>query len=448
MSTVAIQRPRLALFISDGSGDYRRERLRREGADPEHAAPPEQPLVMPSIAEASQFPQLTSEQQLEIQTRTKCLADFIEQHSPLLEGEKVESDFFSYLTASHGSLPVGTAVLRRKTNQAELLYFVQNVGVTPSGDLVTQSASLAPTEDVVVARPPEVRLRGKPSFVAKLGKTLASSLASKLGGFIGDLIWNAIFPEKSQEEYFQELYDDIVRRFKTEAANQIKGTLSTILDGIANEYRPRKVKAEKAGLLNDRKTRKDLFTLLQKYDAAFYGTAGMLGTMMQPEYAIPGYSNFLFGAGLRLFVFQQMAAVDPQNANNDGTWKSPNESSYATTVSNSAQQFIRYAQETWPKVQNDRTQHIKVIRYSRSKIVARDKIDIPYIKVVDGDRVIDDHQVRGEIRKDGGSADVDATNSYAESYKQGVLRDLADDFGQPTEIIANWKTLVTTPVPM
>lgn len=48
-------------------------------------------------------------------------------------GENIESDFFSYLKAPWQDVPAFTAVLKRKTNMAEIVYFFDTVRVGEDG---------------------------------------------------------------------------------------------------------------------------------------------------------------------------------------------------------------------------------------------------------------------------------------------------------------------------
>jgi hypothetical protein len=450
MLTVANIRPQVILLIGRAeNADYRREKIRQAflAANPGIMPSEEQisgllePIKKVPLATAGDHPKLNDERLSEVDRRSRCLLDFLKEHSPLLYGEHVEDDFFSYLTAPFNGLPAGTALLKRTTNKAELFYLVENIGVTAKGDLELQNV------EAVDGRPPKApRARaasGKESAATKLAKNLGGKLAGMVFGFAKDFVWDQLFPE-SVPDYFDEVYREIAARtgqsIREETAKQVGGALKNIQQKLREEYAPRKKNAD----LKAEKDRKDLFKMLHGYDQAFLsGPGGMLGSLQHPDYAIGGFGVFLLGATLQLGLYCEMATVDPVPDKNN-KWKTPAESSYGKpgdgTAALAAQNFIAYAKATWPKVQKAREDVITLREYSVSTKVSHVSASTKYyIEYKDGQDVIQHTQIF--YRKDG-SNDGDAVKQNYRNYKENKIQELTAQLSYPVSIYTDWEKLV------
>jgi hypothetical protein len=452
MNAVAMREPEIVLLIARSTEEYRYEkacrmvRVANDGAESDRAEPDDGQLsrIIPpvsgiSIATAAQLPALTDQQKIEVKRLSQCLLEKVDQMSPLLDGEKVEEDFFSYLTAPFDCFSASTVLLRRKTNLAELYYIVQNVGVTPQGNLVLQGSALP--------APPTMILRGDSgSFAAKMGKSLAGGLASSIGGAIGGLFWDALFPP-GVPGYFDEVYKEISKRLRQDAAIHIKGALGNIQNAISAEYRPRKATAD----LSQEDTRKDLFGLLQKYDTAFLsGADGMMGTLTDPAYAEEAFPIFLLGAGLQLALYQEMAVVDPLRKA-DKTWPSPLESSYGRpktgTTALAAARLAGHARETWQNMTGKRAAAITIEEYTYTPFngISYGK---PYRKIMrsDGRDVLEDQSLTYKKKEDNDKLRA-AVRSRHYEYFNNTMAKYANQYQNPAEsIYPEWEKLIDRPI--
>src|SRR5262245_47717113 len=121
-------------------------------------------------------------QEADVQARKRCALATAMREWPLVAGETVEEDVFTWLQEPFGGLPARTAAMRRRTNMAELYFLFDNVLV--DGGSVAFTAPDPP--------PQAAHLLGaeKESLVAAMGNGLATGLASAIGGRIGALIFD------------------------------------------------------------------------------------------------------------------------------------------------------------------------------------------------------------------------------------------------------------------
>jgi hypothetical protein len=445
MNAVATRKPNIVLLIGGGTEEYRREKAGRmflaanDGAEPsaEQLTGISQPVSGISIATAAQLPSLADEQKTEVHLRSQCLLENVDRMSQLLAGEKVEEDFFSYLTEPFDCLSASTVVLRRRTNLAELYYIVENVGITPQGELVLQGSALP--------APSRMMLRGElGSFAAKMGKSLASGLVSSIGGAIAGLIWDQLFPP-GVPDYFNQVYEEISRRLRADVAVHIKGALGNVQNAISSEYRPRRAGAD----LSLAKTRQDLFAMLQKYDSAFLsGSDGMMGTLMDQTYAEEAFPMFLLGAGLQLALYQEMAVVDPvPDAHNK--WLSPLESSYGRpktgTTAVTATRLAAHARQTWTKMMEKRAAAFQIREYTyTSSGMYGGSISQTYIQYSDG-HVVEEVTLNCKKEDDDNKLRAGLRGRF-EAYKNNTMAKFVDQYQHPESIYPEWEKLIDRPI--
>ncbi|HEV2799635.1 MAG TPA: hypothetical protein VGW12_04015 [Pyrinomonadaceae bacterium] len=292
------------------------------------------------VAQPEEIYAITPEQEAEIKARERCALAELMRESPLLEGETVEEDFFTFLREPHGVVPANTAVLRRKTNMAELYYLFDNVRVE-NGDL--QFA-----EPPVGLPLPRTAMRlgaGPESYAVTLAKSLGTGLVSGIGGKIGGLIFEAVFPP-GVPNYFDEVYAEIKNIVKEEVTansiEQINGRINGTAAWAKNTYKPRKESGA---------SRKELSRMVTDYVNNLYREA--VYTLMEPRHAKPGLTVFLVAAGTHLALMQEQALVDPEQSD-------PNKSSYALSVKLSAQEYYNHAVKTFDEIMKTRLEKIKL----------------------------------------------------------------------------------------
>ncbi len=447
MEKIAMRRPNILLLFGQGAEAYRREKARgmflsgNNGVEPsaEQLTSISQPVSGLSIATPAQFPSVTDEQMAEVNLRSRCLLEHVERMSPLLEGERIEEDFFSYLTEPFESLPASTVLLRRRTNLGELYYLVENVGITPHGELVPQGSAL-PAPRVVMF---DITLG---SAAAWLGEKVASGLVSAIGGAIFSAIWDQMFPP-GVPDYFDQVYEEISRRLRADVAVHIKGALGNIQNAISSEYRPRRAGAD----LSLPRIRQDLFNMLQKYDNTFLsGSDGMMGTLMDPTYAEEAFPVFLLGGGLQLALYQEMANVDPV-LNSQDQWPSPLESSYGRpqtgTTAITAKRLAAHARQTWTKMMQKREEAIKLneLSYAGGSGGSGVAVALHTIEYSDGGRTIE--YVRLEYKDENKNNQLKAAVcSRFEAYKAQKKAAFVEEYNHPESVCGEWEKLIDRPI--
>jgi hypothetical protein len=383
------------------------------------------------IAQPEDIYELTAEQAAEVEARKRCVLADLLRESPLLEGEKVEEDFFTFLREPHGVVPANTPVLRRTTNMAELYYLFDDVRVE-NGDLqfVTPRAALP-------APRAAMRLGANASSLAvTVAKGLGSGLVSGIGGKIGGLIFEAIFPP-GVPSYFDEVYGEIKNIVKEEVTansiEQINGRINGTVAWAKNTYKPRK----EAGV-----SRKELSGMVSDYVNNLYREA--VYTLMEPRHSKPGLPVFLVAAGTHLALMQEQALVDPEQSD-------PNRSSYALSVKLSAQEYHNHAVKTFDEIMKTRLEKIKLwpdpllppsCDYSSScnpkqRYQWRDEYDNAYGRHFEEYKDKDKNYHSGEQE-----AEADR-----QSRISSVRNSLSEKLGSPRTTAEGWLRLKDRPIP-
>ena len=181
--------------------------------------------------------------------------------------------------------------------------------------------------------------------VGQLAGGLGKGIAGKIGGEIGSMVIDAIFPPKSMQSYFDELYERIAKLVHEEIVeneiSKINGILNGTQDFIRSTYLPRKEK---------RAPKQELLDMLKPWENDLYKINNIL---LESNFRQAGLSVFLVGAATHLSLFQEMALVDPLA-------KRPRDSSYATTLSKKKGEYIDSAQQTWKDVREAREALVKL----------------------------------------------------------------------------------------
>jgi hypothetical protein len=235
------------------------------------------------------------------------------------------------------------------------------IGVTASGNRITLSLTdvkkkTGIQDNAILLRaltpvlngpsaPRSGKLLGEELSVGSLVSGLANGLAGHIGGFLAGAIIDAIFPQKSLQSYFDDLYDRLKILVHEEiVTNQIQ-IINAKIDGteafIRNEYLPRKKQIGQRS--------QDLLDLLQPFVADFFSNVTF--TLQTGNNRKPGFGVFLLGALLHLLLIQEEALVDP-------TVSDPRKSSFAETVKRQAQEYHDRARDTWKDVAQARRDQV------------------------------------------------------------------------------------------
>ena len=90
-------------------------------------------VVVADVVPADALPKVTPEQMKQIATLRARAEQEIAAAAPLVQGEKIEEDLFSFLESPLGEHPRGTCVLHRRTNMAETCFVFPDVRILDSG---------------------------------------------------------------------------------------------------------------------------------------------------------------------------------------------------------------------------------------------------------------------------------------------------------------------------
>lgn len=399
--------------------------------------------------------------------RISCALISIEKETPLLDGELIEQDLFSFLTASFLGCPERTAVLWRKTNYGELLYLFEGLTVALSGQLLYQKPALSRSglpsmRGNAVAM--TVTAGGAVKFIAG---GIASGMLSAVGGAIAGGILDNLFPP-GVPDYFGEVYAQLKLIVSAEieqgTIDGINGSINNLVLALKTEYTPAKSKMD----LKKLEDRQHLYGLLQGYARTFLtGPGGMLGTLMSDKYAQQGFSVFLIGAGLHLSLYQEMANVDPTQLS-PGVFPTPLESSYGLpktgTVASTAQVYSKFVVDTWPKIQLDRQAKIKpgeksITTYretppgcapawdTHNYVYFSDDVNLGALRLPNNGDFVIEYEI-SDKNKDGsykGPEHVKVNQDY-QTYCAQKAAELINTLNNPGVIAQNWQKLAETPI--
>lgn len=408
-----------------------------------------------------------------IEERKKCALREIDGTFPLLPGESVTEDLFTYLAEPWEQSPAGTVVLRRQTNRATLLFLIANARFDPDS-WVLELTQPAPLVDIVVhaeaAKP--VRLMADTpiakSIAADLAKKLAEQMAKEaitgpigqlaggviaggLAGAIVNGVFSLLFPDKGDsvfDLYFKGLEKIVCYELSQSVIDQVSGTLTSLKNELENVYGPARLSHD----LRDKEDRNFLFNQLRQYESTFFiGAGGMLGTLQQKNYRLVGFPVFLLGAGLHLAILQEMANVDPSNKAPDFD---PLQSSYGMPKTGSVARFAKlyadFAEATWPLIVADRKSHITY--QTRVQPVFRHSVHFGYYV----DDLINDDR-RGEIKFEQEN-DKNLNYHYTpghgpddvkkgmENYIAARMKELGDGIQEREGIMSSWRMLIDAPL--
>lgn len=379
------------------------------------------PIALPQA-----FYEITAEQEAQIEARKRCALANLLRESPLLKGETVQEDLFTFLQQPFETLPVNTTVLRRTTNLAELFYLFDDVQVV-AGDLLFIEPEPVPHTTAVTPS----RAALKASFNASsIAKGLAGGLVSGIGGKIGGLIFEAIFPP-GVPDYFDEVYKEIGKIVKSEITqntiDQINGRINGVVAWMKNTYKPRK----ESGASRD-----ELSGMISRQVELLYTEAAY--TLMENRYAKSGISVFMVASGVHLALMQEQALVDPRQPD-------PGKSSYAISVKLNAQTYADHLGKTFDALVNDR----------------KNLVDIAYDPLVfDNPPPKDRYRFHDKLTNTWGNIheqymDKDKKNHTGQeeaeadrqNYLPGVINKLTTDLGDPRNTANQWLKLTTKPIP-
>lgn len=301
---------------------------------------------IPKIASEDDFFEIDKKQKTLIEVSKRCAIQELVNKAPLIEGEVVEEDFFSFLTEEFLDFPVNTAVLKRKTNKSEMLYLFRLANV--SGGNISHSNPEISEPSQFLAKGFSGTITKKLvskmlSFAAKEG---ASAILSKLGTVVINMVLKELFGDDEQK-MLDEIKKVIKQEIEGNEVSKIEGKIDGTIQFLTVEYKHMKEKAD----LNNIEKRKELLENLKQYSHAFY--QDVIGVLKQPKYASRGIKTFAIGSAIHLLITQEMAMIDPDEMN-------PNNSGYLLTLRDNAEIYRSHMQTSFDKIIRDRNAKMKI----------------------------------------------------------------------------------------
>jgi hypothetical protein len=378
-----------------------------------------------SIAEEKDFPLLKPEQNSAIEARKRCALKDIEKKYPLLSGEVVQADFFTFLKSPYNELPINTPVLKRVTNMAETYYLFEGLKIVDG--TIEISYTTKPTYTTFEAAPIK-------SVTVEIAKNLAGGLVSGIGDKIGALIFDAIFPP-GVPSYFDEVYREIRKIVKEEVVSNtidiINGRINGTQQWVATVYTPRKNQDPPI-------PREELFDMLKHYVDLLFTEA--VGILLERGYDKPGFSVFLVAAGMHLALLQEQALVDPHQ--ND-----PTKSSFAESVKLTAKRYADHIADIYPQITDDRKNAVEIQHGQHCSYIAHDVVCTDYYRFHDNLNKKNGKEWPKDKDHPGSAARNEAEKDR-ENYYKIILGELSQNLGDPGAIEDQWRQLVDKPIPV
>lgn len=376
-------------------------------------------LQPPAIAAKEAFYPVDKQQLLKVEIASRCAIQDLVEMEPLIEGETIEEDFFSYLTEPFGDVPANTGVLRRTTNMARVLYTFELVRID-QGNLV----HIAPPAPQVPDAPPQVlrlsfNITGKviKGLLKKAGAKAAETALSKVGAIVLSLVMKELGMENDTEKMLSEIRKIIKEEIEGNEITKIEGMINGTIQFLTVEYKNQKARAD----LSKTETRKALLADLKSYSNRFY--TDVIGTLKQEKYTLRGMKTFLTAAPIHLLITQEMALVDPD-------YMDPNQSGYLQTLRDNASIYRSHVKNAYEKAMNDRN-NMEV--YSKFFVDTMGNSSVRKTTWWWIDHVTDERGGQFMDSKDPKrSAQQNAYDSL-ERHRTEVLRKRREDLGNPQE---------------
>lgn len=372
--------------------------------------------LTPQLAEVANWPRLSAAQRKEVQRRIACGASMADRFLPLVEGEVIEEDLFSYLTDDWEHAPKGTPVLRRTTSQALIYCFFEEMEVTPGK---AKPLRPVPTEDADWAdraldheETPEVDAE-------ETALKIASALCEERAAFAVEQVMGGAVPD-----YFGQAYGEIrgivAEEMNAHLVREITDEFSGAQLWNNNHYLPlaQAVPPPPKQVLADEMN----FTV-----RAFYG---YLAKLMDAQVAQICLGEFMIGASMHLSFIQEVCKVT--GAPN---WKQE--------LSLDAAQWATHAELTWEAVRDARAAKIEV--QADGECVPVDGATKCAYYYTTYDCLAQTWGGKFYYRAsddDSGRAAKARAEAEAASRRLAAVENLRATLGKPEETIAKWRGLI------
>lgn len=358
----------------------------------------------------------------EINACCACALRNLEERSPLVLGETVISDVFTYLEKQWHDLPAGTAVLHRKTTLADLCYYYPEYRVSKDG------LSFHPPHDE------ESALSDTKWTIGGVISMLGEGLIGGIGGEVAGLLFGAIFPP-GVPTYFEKVYAQIskivAQAVQQNFIHQINGHLNGVKDLMVKKYAPRKESGA---------SKEELLKILDQPDHDYY--VECIGPLKSEQFAKAGFSVFLVGASSHLLLIQEQILVDPNVS-------TPEQSSFVKTLKLNAKDYADFAAKTWKEISDQRKKYIRIFKTSEGYHYDYCDASVFYgyswEDTLTGERgkFYMAYQDKNKKAHSGKEEATKACNAHIAEVMAGLSKSLGD----PDGTIKKWRHLIDQPLP-
>ncbi|WP_049723072.1 hypothetical protein [Gilvimarinus polysaccharolyticus] len=331
---------------------------------------PMQDDQLPKLASRDQFFELDERAHRIIELSKHCALADLHSSAPLIPGETIESDVFSYLSQAYEDVPEGTGALVRTTNYAITIHLFEGTLITDEGlvnnMVVDEIASL-----------PSPRLTGGESLVAKILLKILSSAASSAGSKVGASIFKAVSEAlfgPDSEDLAKTIANVMKKEITENTVTEFAGRLDGIISYLTIDYLNRKAKSD----LSDMEDRKALYTILEQYSQSLYAVIGVLS---QERFERVGLQSYMLATSMHILLYQEAAMVDYKT-------KNPNESDKFFTMQSRASIFRNHVDRVFHDIVTDRLAKITLERISTSVTVDMKRIDRKWVVYQDSEEGI------------------------------------------------------------
>lgn len=365
------------------------------------------------VATEKAFYEISERQEAIIEASKRCALDSISRNSPLVSGEEIISDFFSFLLEDFEGIHKNTGVLVRVTNKAEIVYFFDNVFIE-DGEVIHIDI---PSPKM----PEEIMLRAaSSSFITKLLKSALSSAASSVGSKLGTMILNLVLKEVfgiegDNEKLIKEIRNVVKEEVQANEIDKITAKINGLVGFMTVEY----FNLRNASDLSKVEDRRELSNKIYGFIPSF--KSEVIELLMLPSFASKTLVTFQTAATLHLLVIQEQALVDPK-------FLDPNKSSYKTTFLTKVNDYYSHIDDIYNKIIDNRIDQMKVFQDSFVDCMGNQCVHKNGYKW--SDEATGFVSGRYYDTKNGDSAATKASRAM-EAHKNKVITQLRKDLGNP-----------------
>lgn len=311
---------------------YIAQRLGEKADDFKNTIAPEnlvKNLSLPLITESEyqhECKKLSTKDVAELRDRQACGLKYINKSYPLLTGEELLNDSFSYLKERYGSCVAGSPVLIRHTSQATL-YYVFDFHQW-SGKEVSLQLPVPPKHCFM-----PLVTRGE--VVEKLFISLLKGLAEKAGGSIFELV----FPEQNFEVDYQRIAGIVKPAVNQNTIDEENGKINGVVNYMKYTY---------GAAVKQSKSQAELIALLRIPEASMNT---IIGTLATDPFRKPGLTVYIQAVAMAIGVWKEMAIQDKGDAN----YKTSQY--YLTSIVKMKSDAIKHINNTFEDIAADRKNH-------------------------------------------------------------------------------------------